>query len=271
MTGCCSDSGHSSSAQDESERSPSAYVPRRSWRVIRRWCVARTADCFRRASARSSPDRRGRARHLSRPSSSACAAHYVSQTQAARLRIQPCVLCSHRVFSGLSLDGIPVRDFASLALICGDGIVGMGGEDDSGQVVMQRYRLRANENATEEDFNEYLTERSRFFEMFQPFMHEHDRLDRLFGGSLVLSSSDRSGSPTARCACAAAHSRVRVGPGRAQLVRVLGGVVLRARAMCAPSRLSRRIHAAHVVYVTFRRKYNPDIWTRVRNPLTSYK
>ena len=51
-----------------------------------------------------------------------------TKTQAARLRIQPCVLCSHRVFSGLSLDGIPVRDFASLALICGDGIVGMGGE-----------------------------------------------------------------------------------------------------------------------------------------------
>ena len=55
--------------QDESERSPSAYAPRRSWYFIRRWGVARTADCSRRASARSSPDRRGRARHLSRPSS----------------------------------------------------------------------------------------------------------------------------------------------------------------------------------------------------------
>ena len=43
---------------------------RRSWRFIRRWCVARTADCSRRASARRNPDPRGRARHSSRPSSS---------------------------------------------------------------------------------------------------------------------------------------------------------------------------------------------------------
>src|SRR6202047_2500818 len=27
----------------------SAYAPRRSWRVIRRWCVASTSDCSRRA------------------------------------------------------------------------------------------------------------------------------------------------------------------------------------------------------------------------------
>jgi hypothetical protein len=64
--------------------------------------------------------------------------------------------------------------------------VGMGAEDDSGHVVMQRYRLRPNENATEEDFDEYLGDGSRFFEMFRPSMHEFDRLDRLFGGSLVL-------------------------------------------------------------------------------------
>ena len=43
-------------AQDESERSPSAYAPRRSWRFSRRWCVASPADCSHRARARSSPD-----------------------------------------------------------------------------------------------------------------------------------------------------------------------------------------------------------------------
>jgi hypothetical protein len=109
-----------------------------------------------------------------------------TEAQSARLRIQPCVLCSHRVFSGLSLYGIPVRDVASLALTCGDGVVGMGAEDDSGHVVMQQYRLRANASTTQEDFDEYLADKSRFFEMFRPFMHEYDRLDRLFGGSVVL-------------------------------------------------------------------------------------
>ncbi|MXY25400.1 MAG: hypothetical protein F4Y45_12910 [Acidobacteria bacterium] len=104
----------------------------------------------------------------------------------AGLRIRPCVLCSHRVFSGMTVDGIPVRDFASLALVCEDGIVGMGGENDSGEVVIQRFRLRATEKATREDFDEYLTERSRYFEMFRPFMREHDVVYRLFGGALVL-------------------------------------------------------------------------------------
>jgi hypothetical protein len=59
-------------------------------------------------------------------------------------------------------------------------------EDDSAHVVMQRYRLRRNEKGTDDDFDEYLSDRSRFFEMFRRFMHEYDRLDRLFGGSLVL-------------------------------------------------------------------------------------
>ena len=109
-----------------------------------------------------------------------------TRTRNAGLRVQPCVLCSHRVFSGLSLGGIPVRDFASLALVCGDGIVAMGGEDESREVVMQRYRLRATENATEDDFDDYLSDGSRFFAMFRPFMHEHDRLYRFFEGSLIL-------------------------------------------------------------------------------------
>lgn len=62
----------------------------------------------------------------------------------------------------------------------------MGGEDESGEVVMQRYRLRVTENATEDDFDDYLSDGSRFFAMFRPFMHEHDRLYRFFQGSLIL-------------------------------------------------------------------------------------
>src|SRR5438132_10467253 len=57
---CSADSGRSSSVQDESERSPSAYAPRRSWRGIRRWCAASTAACSRRARAARTPDIRRR-------------------------------------------------------------------------------------------------------------------------------------------------------------------------------------------------------------------
>ena len=46
------------------------YAPRRSWHSIRCWCVASTAVYSPRARAQRSPDRRGPARHSSRPSSS---------------------------------------------------------------------------------------------------------------------------------------------------------------------------------------------------------
>ena len=91
-----------------------------------------------------------------------------------------------RVFSGLVIDGIPIRDWASLALICGDAVVGMGEDDGSGDVVMQRYRLRGNEQVTQKDFDEYLCDASRFFATFRPFMREYHRLDRLFGNALGI-------------------------------------------------------------------------------------
>jgi hypothetical protein len=47
-----------------------------------------------------------------------------TKAQSEGLRLQPCVLCSHRVFSGLAIDNVPIRDWASLALICGDAVVG---------------------------------------------------------------------------------------------------------------------------------------------------
>jgi hypothetical protein len=49
----------SSSVQDASESRHSAYAPRRSWRFIRRWCVASTADCSRRARAPKKPGPKG--------------------------------------------------------------------------------------------------------------------------------------------------------------------------------------------------------------------
>ena len=106
--------------------------------------------------------------------------------QTSELRIQPCVLCSHRALSGFSIDGIPIRDFASLTLVLGDAIVGMGSEDESGELVMQRYRLRETRTATQRDFDEYLSDGSRFFQMFKPFMREFSRRERLMDGDFTL-------------------------------------------------------------------------------------
>jgi hypothetical protein len=74
------DSGRSSSIQAGFERSPSLSAARRSWRVIRRWCVASSASCSHRG-ARKSAGRKGRTRHSSGPS--------LTQVAQSSVRLSP--------------------------------------------------------------------------------------------------------------------------------------------------------------------------------------
>ena len=105
--------------------------------------------------------------------------------KASNLTIKRCVLCSHRVFSGLSIRGIPVRDHASLSLILDDAVVRMGYSEDGTKMAVKRYRLRGSDNPTVSDLDAYLGDQSIFFAMFQPFMRSYTRIDAL-SSSVVL-------------------------------------------------------------------------------------
>lgn len=104
---------------------------------------------------------------------------------AARLKVKPCVLCSHRVFSGLTIRGVPVRDHASFTLILGDATVQMGFSEDGEQVTLKRYRLRPSQNPTLADLDNYMSEDSTFFQMFRPFMHAFTAVEHL-SESIIL-------------------------------------------------------------------------------------
>ena len=107
------------------------------------------------------------------------------QKDCENLRLVPCVLCSNRIFSGLTHDGIPIRDYASLARLIDDGTVAMGGQDETGRVVMFRYRLwRDPTGFNAADLDDYLGAESRYFKMFAPFMHPCTRFKRI-GNSTV--------------------------------------------------------------------------------------
>jgi len=95
------------------------------------------------------------------------------------LKIVACVLCSHRVFSGLQHRGFPIRDFSSLARLCNDGIVGMGEEISEGNVVMRQYRIIASKILTSADLDNYLSQDSTLFRSFAPFMHPVTRIEKL--------------------------------------------------------------------------------------------
>jgi hypothetical protein len=100
-----------------------------------------------------------------------------ARDMARHVRIRPVVLCSHRVFSGLTLRGIPVRDYASLGHVLGDGIVRTGTPKDDKTVEVIRYRLRAAEDPSPADLDNYLGGQSTFFRMFEPFMRPYTAID----------------------------------------------------------------------------------------------
>jgi hypothetical protein len=76
------------------------------------------------------------------------------------------VLSSHRLFSGLRIDGILVRDFASLSRCIEEGTVGIGHENEDGKLEVTRYRLRKGETLSSRDLANYFSEASILHRMF---------------------------------------------------------------------------------------------------------
>jgi hypothetical protein len=106
----------------------------------------------------------------------------------AGIRIQPCILSSHREFSGLEYEGIPVRDFSSLSLLFGDASVGMGSLDENGTVNMYRYKIIKDGGPTQADLDNYLSAEASYFKTYEPFMQPVTRIKSLAEGKVRLAS-----------------------------------------------------------------------------------
>ena len=99
--------------------------------------------------------------------------------ETKNLIMRPCVLCSHRIFSGISHNQIPIRDFASLSKVVSDGIVGMSALHPDGNIVRHRFRIISQQGFTAADFDDYLSDNSKYFTLIEPFMHQVSRFERL--------------------------------------------------------------------------------------------
>lgn len=108
------------------------------------------------------------------------------QADTLNLRIQPCILCSHREFSGLDYEGIPIRDFSSLSLLFGDGLVGMGTMSRNGKVTMYRHRIVGENGPTQLDLDDYLSVKSKYFAIWRPFMQTVTTHRTLAEGNITL-------------------------------------------------------------------------------------
>ncbi len=99
----------------------------------------------------------------------------ITREDTMNIRIVPCVLCSHRIFAGMSHENIPIRDFSSLAKLTTDGIVSLGIMEND-ESVSHRFRVLAGEKFSAADLDNYTSAEPRFFKMFVPFMHPVSRL-----------------------------------------------------------------------------------------------
>ncbi len=96
----------------------------------------------------------------------------------SNLKIASCVLCSHRIFSGVAHRGFPIRDFASLVQLCEGGIVGMAQVEANGEAVVHRYKVTRQIGFSGEDLNDYLSPDASYFKTFAPFMQAISRFHR---------------------------------------------------------------------------------------------
>jgi hypothetical protein len=100
-------------------------------------------------------------------------------------RLAPCVLSSHRIFSGLHHNGIPVRDYASLAKLLEGGVIATATGEDPSDVLVQRYRLIAGDRLSAGDLDDYLSPNAKYFKMYAPFMRQMSSLIGLHGVTIA--------------------------------------------------------------------------------------
>lgn len=90
------------------------------------------------------------------------------------IQIVGSVLSSHRLFSGLTIDSILIRDFASLSRCIEEGTVGFGHENEDGKLEMTRYRLWRGEALSSQELANYFSEASILHRMFGlPMKRQH--------------------------------------------------------------------------------------------------
>jgi len=106
--------------------------------------------------------------------------------ESGDLDIKACVLCSDRTFSGLEYRGLPVRDFSSISLLFGDGVISLGSVDEENRLIKKRFRIYADGGPTALDLDNYLSSNPKYLSIYAPFMRPITRLEYLDNGATIV-------------------------------------------------------------------------------------
>ena len=108
----------------------------------------------------------------------------VTERYTSDVEVVPCVLTSHRIFSGMHHKGIPIRDFSALALMLDNGIVGFGSMDENGHSFMYQHRIVNEKGFCAEDLDDFLSNDSRYFRIYSASSRPFWKLEKF--GNVTL-------------------------------------------------------------------------------------
>lgn len=109
-----------------------------------------------------------------------------SVRESADMNIRTCVLCSHRLFAGISIEGVPVRDFYSFSSVMTEHVMSFGMAEPDQEGTRVRYSIAQDGKFSQADLDDYLEDSSRYFRMFAANMRPYTEFDTLIPGKLTL-------------------------------------------------------------------------------------
>ncbi|MGO8943899.1 MAG: hypothetical protein ACLQJ7_09530 [Syntrophobacteraceae bacterium] len=107
-------------------------------------------------------------------------------TGIEQMRIQPCVLVSHYFFAGMTVNSVPIRDFSTFSSLVSGGTLSMTQVQETGKAEIHQYRLSGEEKVSAADIDEYLSEHSRMFRVFNRGMNPVSLYQELVPTKLVI-------------------------------------------------------------------------------------
>lgn len=101
--------------------------------------------------------------------------------------IKPCILCTHRIFSGMTFQDIPIRDLQSFLVLMQDRPLSLSFLDlETKKVKKILYSSRTSSDLSTADLDEYLSNNAKFFAHFKQNMPEVTILEYLVPNRVTL-------------------------------------------------------------------------------------
>ncbi|MGD0405546.1 MAG: hypothetical protein ABSB10_02705 [Candidatus Bathyarchaeia archaeon] len=112
----------------------------------------------------------------------------ITRSETQDLEIMTCILTPLRIFAGMTVKNIPIRDVHSFDLILGENEITMSmrESENENKYRIKKYSLVGDQRFSQEDFDDYLSPDSKYFKMFEINMFPVSRISQLIAGEIVV-------------------------------------------------------------------------------------